>query len=97
MCCFSGPVTSVTDTRIFARALPDQRQALIYSMSLDTPKDEVSRALGCRSWDSRGGSVVKDWTRSSRTWGVAVSLLLVILTLVAVAVLLLWLGQSATR
>lgn len=43
------------------------------------------------------GSVVKDWTRSSRTWGVAVSLLLVILTLVAVAVLLLWLGQSTTR
>jgi hypothetical protein len=39
MCCFSGPVTSVRATNIFARALPDQRQALVYSMSLNTPKD----------------------------------------------------------
>lgn len=39
MCCFSGSVRSVTNTRIFARILPDHRQALIYSMSLDTPRD----------------------------------------------------------
>lgn len=34
MCIFSGTVTSVRNTRIFARMLPDQRQALIYEMSL---------------------------------------------------------------
>lgn len=39
MCCFSGNVRSVSNTRIFARLLPENRQALIYSMSLDTPKD----------------------------------------------------------
>ena len=39
MCCFSGSVRSVTNTRIFARILPDHRQALIYSMSLDTTRD----------------------------------------------------------
>jgi hypothetical protein len=39
MCCFSGPVTSVANTRIFARLLPENRQALIYSMALDTPTD----------------------------------------------------------
>ena len=39
MCCFSGPVLSVTETRIFARTLPQRRQGLIYGMSLDTPED----------------------------------------------------------
>src|SRR5689334_8536922 len=32
MCCFSGPVQDVTGTRIFARAMPDGRQALAYAM-----------------------------------------------------------------
>lgn len=39
MCCFSGPVLAVTSTNIFARALPEKRQALIYSMHLNAPKD----------------------------------------------------------
>jgi hypothetical protein len=39
MCCFSVNVRSVSKTRIFARLLPENRQALIYSMSLDTPED----------------------------------------------------------
>ena len=39
MCCFSGKVTSVRSTRIFARLLPKRRQALVYSMHLDTPQD----------------------------------------------------------
>lgn len=39
MCCFSGPVISVTQTNIFARTLPLRRQGLIYGMSLDTPAD----------------------------------------------------------
>lgn len=39
MCCFSGKITHVRSTRIFARALPDKRQALVYSMHLDTPED----------------------------------------------------------
>lgn len=39
MCCFSGNVRSVTNTRIFARLMASNRQALIYSMSLDTPSD----------------------------------------------------------
>jgi hypothetical protein len=34
MCCFSQPVVSVSQTNIFARALTDGRQALIYSMKL---------------------------------------------------------------
>jgi hypothetical protein len=37
MCCFSGNVRSVSNTRIFGRLLSEGRQALIYSMSLDTP------------------------------------------------------------
>ena len=36
MCCFSGPVTSVTNTRIFARGEPDGRQNLVYRMDLTT-------------------------------------------------------------
>jgi hypothetical protein len=39
MCCFSRKVTSVSATRIFARLLPNNRQALVYSMNLDTPGD----------------------------------------------------------
>jgi len=39
MCCFSQLINSVENTRIFARSLPENRQALVYSMSLDTPKD----------------------------------------------------------
>jgi hypothetical protein len=39
MCCFSARIDSVQNTRIFARPLPENRQALVYAMSLDTPKD----------------------------------------------------------
>ena len=33
MCCFSGPVDRVTNTNIFARAIPDRRQVLVYEMT----------------------------------------------------------------
>ena len=36
MCCFSGPVKSVSATNIFARMESDERQLLVYSMSLET-------------------------------------------------------------
>jgi hypothetical protein len=34
MCCFSGPVTAVGDTRIFARATEGDRQLLVYAMKV---------------------------------------------------------------
>ena len=34
MCCFSRPVPYVSGTKIFARATEDDRQALVYSMSV---------------------------------------------------------------
>ena len=39
MCCFSGPVLAVSATNIFARALPEKRQALVYSMHLHSARD----------------------------------------------------------
>lgn len=39
MCCFSRPVKSVTQTKIFARFLTKQEQSLVYQMRLDTPED----------------------------------------------------------
>jgi hypothetical protein len=39
MCCFSGPVQSVADTKIFARMLNDARQVLVYSMKLSARQD----------------------------------------------------------
>ena len=39
MCCFSRPVRSVTDTRIFARAGDDGREFLVYSMSFSAKQD----------------------------------------------------------
>ena len=39
MCCFSQKVTSVTQTKIFARLLSKKDQSLVYEMSLDTPED----------------------------------------------------------
>jgi hypothetical protein len=39
MCCFSGRVTHVSGTRIFARGLADGRQTLAYSMKLGAPSD----------------------------------------------------------
>lgn len=39
MCCFSGPVTSVTSTNIFARNAGEGRQHLVYSMKLDAKQD----------------------------------------------------------
>ena len=39
MCCFSKPVSSVSDTRIFARADEGQREFLVYSMSLEAKQD----------------------------------------------------------
>jgi len=35
MCCFSGPVNSVSATKIFARMGEDGRQFLVYSMTVD--------------------------------------------------------------
>lgn len=37
MCCFSGPVRSVSATAIFARPLGDGRQAIAYRMTVDAP------------------------------------------------------------
>lgn len=34
MCCFSRSVSSVAATKIFARGLPDGRQALAYAMNV---------------------------------------------------------------
>jgi hypothetical protein len=39
MCCFSRPVNSVTQTKIFARLLTRQDQSIAYHMRLDTPED----------------------------------------------------------
>ena len=39
MCCFSGKIESVTDTRIFARLDAFGRQFVIYAMSIGTPED----------------------------------------------------------
>lgn len=39
MCCFSKNVTSVSETKIFARLLTKKNQSLVYEMSLDTPED----------------------------------------------------------
>lgn len=39
MCCFTGKIDSVKNTRIFARMMEGGRQAVIYSMSLKTPQD----------------------------------------------------------
>jgi hypothetical protein len=39
MCCFSQPVISVTATNIFARAGDEDRQLLVYSMSLNAKND----------------------------------------------------------
>ncbi len=44
MCCFSGPVESVTHTQIFARLHSDGRQSIIYRLSLAT-KREVAMIL----------------------------------------------------
>jgi len=38
MCCFSGPVKSVSATNIFARMGDDERQFLVYSMTVDIAK-----------------------------------------------------------
>ena len=39
MCCFTGPVTSVSATKIFARMGDRSRQYLVYSMNVDAPKE----------------------------------------------------------
>jgi len=39
MCCFSRPVNSVAATRIFARFVDRDRQAVAYQMRLDAPED----------------------------------------------------------
>lgn len=39
MCCFSRPVTSVTQTRIFARPAAASRQILVYGMQVDAPEE----------------------------------------------------------
>ena len=44
MCCFTGPVLSVSNTRIFARDAGEKRQYLAYAMDLNTAK-EVAMVL----------------------------------------------------
>lgn len=44
MCCFTGPVLSVSSTRIFARDAGEKRQYLAYAMDLNTTK-EVAMVL----------------------------------------------------
>lgn len=39
MCCFSGPVHDVSATRIFARHLGGDRQALVYSMNVEVAEE----------------------------------------------------------
>ncbi len=39
MCCFSRPINSVTQTKIFARLITRQNQSIAYQMRLDTPED----------------------------------------------------------
>jgi hypothetical protein len=39
MCCFSGPVESVSDTNIFARSVEKGRQLLVYSMNFSAKND----------------------------------------------------------
>lgn len=39
MCCFSRPVASVSQTRIFARPALAGRQVLVYGMQLDAPEE----------------------------------------------------------
>ena len=39
MCCFSKPVKSVSETKIFARLVTRKDQALAYQMRLDAPED----------------------------------------------------------
>lgn len=39
MCCFSGTVTHVAKTRIFARPLEDGTQAIVYAMDVGAPSD----------------------------------------------------------
>lgn len=39
MCMFSGKVSEVSNTRIFARMLAPARQGLVYAMNVDTPAD----------------------------------------------------------
>jgi len=39
MCCFSGKIRSVTNTKIFVRSSANGRQFVVYSMALDSPAD----------------------------------------------------------
>ena len=39
MCMFTAPVESVTETKIFARSLPEGRQIIVYRMALNTKQD----------------------------------------------------------
>src|SRR4051794_836506 len=39
MCCFSGPVQSVSATKIFARAGEGELQYVVYSMSIEANQD----------------------------------------------------------
>ena len=44
MCMFSGKVSEVSNTRIFARMVAAARQGLVYAMNVDTPT-EVAMVL----------------------------------------------------
>jgi hypothetical protein len=54
MCCFSGPVSAVTETRLFARWLPGTkpaRQLLAYQMSHTLYCQTPSGYHGPKGWD----------------------------------------------
>jgi hypothetical protein len=58
MCCFSGRIRFVRATKIFARSLPENQQALVYSMMLDTP-DDVAMILPIPVAEGSGEKAVK--------------------------------------
>lgn len=58
MCCFSGKIQSVKNTRIFARMNEDGNQAVVYSMSLKTAQD-VAMVLPIPVAKDKGAGAVK--------------------------------------
>lgn len=84
MCCFTGKVEEVKNTRIFARLRTDGRQVLIYQMSVKAPQDlamvlpiPVKKGSGenaVRFSDfSNYETVFKDLENCFPTWGFSVA------------------------
>lgn len=74
MCCFSKPVRSVTNTRIFCRVGASGYQVVVYSMRLDTEFDHSlycqspSAAAGMKWWES--AYLSSYYVKCSKTLGV---------------------------